>query len=56
MKQYETMYIVKSSLEEAARKELMESMHGIITAHGGKIDKVDEYLIMFGEKPLFSSE
>ena len=43
MKQYETMYIVKSSLEEAARKELMESMHGIITAHGGKIDKVDEW-------------
>lgn len=43
MKQYETMYIVKSSLEETARNELMASMHAIITEHGGKIDKVEEW-------------
>ena len=43
MKQYETMYIVKSSLEENARQELIAKMHAIITEHGGKIDKVDEW-------------
>ena len=43
MKQYETMYIVKSSLEENARQELILKMHAIITEHGGTIDKVDEW-------------
>ena len=43
MKQYETMYIVKSSLEENARQELIAKMHAIITEHGGTIDKVDEW-------------
>lgn len=43
MKQYETMYIVKSALDEAGRTELMESMHAIITNNGGTIDNVDEW-------------
>ena len=43
MKQYETMYIINSSLEEAARQELIAQMHGIITNHGGSIDNVDEW-------------
>ena len=43
MKQYETMYIIKSSLEEAAREELIAEMHGIITNFGGSIDDVNEW-------------
>ncbi len=43
MKQYETMYIIKSSLDDAARNALVEEMHGIITAHGGTIDKIDDW-------------
>ena len=42
MKQYETMYIIKSTLDDAAKASLMEQMHGIITSHDGTIDKVDD--------------
>ena len=43
MRKYEIMYILNASLEEAARTELMESLHAIITNHGGEIVKVDEW-------------
>ena len=43
MKKYEVMYILKADLEEEARKELMDNMHGIITGGEGTIDKVDEW-------------
>ena len=43
MKQYETMYIIKSTLDDAARASLMEEMHAIITNHGGTIDNVDDW-------------
>ena len=43
MNQYETMYIIKSDLDDAARASLIEEMHGIITAHNGTIDNVDEW-------------
>ena len=43
MKQYETMYIMKSNLDDAARAKLAEQMHGIITEHGGTIDNVDDW-------------
>ena len=43
MKQYETMYIIKSTVDDAARAALMEEMLGIITAHGGSIDNVDDW-------------
>ena len=43
MKQYETMYIIKSSLDDAAKNALVEELHGIITNHGGKIDNVDDW-------------
>ena len=42
MNQYETMYIIKSNLDDAARAALVEEMHGIITSHDGKIDNVDD--------------
>lgn len=43
MKKYETMYIIKSTLDDAARAALAEKMHGIITEHGGTIDNVDDW-------------
>lgn len=43
MKQYETMYIIRSSLDDAAKAALVEELHGIILNHGGKIDNVDDW-------------
>ena len=43
MKKYEIMYIVNATLEEAARNEVMNGLHKIITDHEGSIDKVDEW-------------
>lgn len=43
MRQYETMYIIKSTLDDAARAALAEQMHGIITQHGGTIDNIDDW-------------
>lgn len=42
MKKYEIMYIVNASLEEAARKEVMDNLHKILTDRDGSIDKIDE--------------
>ncbi len=33
MKKYEIMYIVNASLDDAARQNVMERLHGIITSH-----------------------
>ena len=43
MKQYETMYIIKSSLDEAGKAALCEELHAIITNHGGKVENVDDW-------------
>lgn len=43
MKKYEIMYILNSSLEEAARKETMDTLNAIITNGNGTIEKVDEW-------------
>jgi small subunit ribosomal protein S6 len=43
MKKYEIMYILNSSLEEAARKETMETLNAIVTDGNGTIEKVDEW-------------
>lgn len=43
MRKYEIMYILNASLEEAARNELMNTLHAIITDDGGEIDKIDEW-------------
>ena len=43
MKKYEVMYILKADLEDEARKEIMDNMHGIITNGEGTIDNVDEW-------------
>ena len=43
MKQYETMYIIKSTLDEAQKAALMEELHGIVLSHNGTIDKVEDW-------------
>ena len=43
MRKYEIMYILNASLEEAARNELMNTLHAIITDDGGEIDKIDDW-------------
>lgn len=43
MKKYEIMYIVNASLDDAARQNVMERLHGIITSYEGSIDKIDEW-------------
>jgi len=43
MRKYEIMYIVKASLEDAVRNELIASLHGILTSNGGVISKQDDW-------------
>lgn len=43
MKQYETMYIIKSTLDEAQKAKLVEELHGIILSHNGTVDKVEDW-------------
>lgn len=43
MRKYEVMYIVKSSLDEEARKEVIENTNAIITNNGGKISNIDDW-------------
>lgn len=42
MNRYELTYIIDTSLEETARKELIEKFIGIIQQNGGGVEKVDE--------------
>jgi len=42
MNRYELTYIIDTSLEETARKELIEKFIGIIQQNGGEVEKVDE--------------
>ena len=42
MNRYEMTYIIDATLEESARKELIERVNGFITAGGGCVEKVDE--------------
>ncbi|MCF0111174.1 MAG: 30S ribosomal protein S6 [Erysipelotrichaceae bacterium] len=43
MRQYEVMYILNANLEEAARNEVINSLHAILTTNGGEIENVDEW-------------
>ena len=42
MNRYELTYIIDPTVEEAARKELIEKVSGLIAANGGEVEKVDE--------------
>ena len=43
MNKYELIYIIDTNVEEAARKELIETFNGIIAANGGEVVKVEEW-------------
>jgi small subunit ribosomal protein S6 len=43
MKKYEIMYILRPTLDEAARKAAIESIHKILTDNGAKITNVNEW-------------
>lgn len=43
MKKYEIMYILKSDLDDAARKAEIEKLHGYLTSAGTKITNVNEW-------------
>ncbi|HKL73055.1 MAG TPA: 30S ribosomal protein S6 [Candidatus Onthovivens sp.] len=43
MKKYELMYILRTNLDETARKAEIEKLHGLLIAGGAKINKVDEW-------------
>lgn len=42
MRKYEIMYILNANLDEEARNQLMEKLHGFLTANGDKIVEVNE--------------
>ena len=42
MNRYELTYIIDASLEDSARKELIEKVSALIAANGGEVEKVDE--------------
>ena len=43
MNQYELIYIIDTTVEEEARKALIEKFNGIIAANGGEVVKVEEW-------------
>ena len=43
MNKYELIYIIDTTVEETARKELIEKFNGIIAANGGEVVKVEEW-------------
>ena len=43
MNKYELIYIIDTTVEETARKELVEKFNGIIAANGGEVVKVEEW-------------
>ncbi len=42
MNRYELTYIIDTTLEDSARKELIEKISSLIAANGGEVEKVDE--------------
>ena len=42
MNRYELTYIIDTSVEENARKELIEKFSALIVNNGGEVEKVDE--------------
>ena len=43
MNNYELIYIIDATVEEEARKALIEKFNGVITANGGEVVKVEEW-------------
>lgn len=43
MNKYEVIYIIDATMEENARKELIQKFSDLVVANGGSIEKVDEW-------------
>ena len=43
MSKYEIMYIMRPTLDDAAKTELMEKLANVITSNGGTISNVDDW-------------
>nr|WP_122012122.1 30S ribosomal protein S6 [Maliibacterium massiliense] len=43
MNQYEVLYIINDSLEEAQKKEIVERFSNLVSENGGTVDSVDEW-------------
>lgn len=43
MKKYEVMYILKATLDDATRNELIGKLNDILTVNGGSIEQVNEW-------------
>ena len=43
MNKYELIYIIDTTVDEEARKALIEKFNGIIAANGGEVVKVEEW-------------
>lgn len=43
MKKYEIMYILRPTLDDAARKEEMNKLNSILSSNGAKVGKVNEW-------------
>ena len=43
MNQYESMYILKPTIEEETRKSVIEKFKTLVEENGGKVEKVDEW-------------
>jgi small subunit ribosomal protein S6 len=43
MNKYESMYILKPSIDDETRKSVIEKFKTLVEENGGKIEKVDEW-------------
>lgn len=43
MRKYETIFVLKSNLDEARRIELIERFTGVIASEGGEVTEVNEW-------------
>ena len=43
MNKYEVIYIIDTTMEENARKDLIQKFSDLVVANGGSIEKVDEW-------------
>ena len=43
MSKYEVMYILRPTLDEAGKTEVMNTLHDVITSNGGSITNVDDW-------------
>lgn len=54
MGKYEIMYILNATLEEGARKEEIEKLHGVLTAQKAQIRDVKEWGVKDFASPIKS--